>query len=253
MSEDREVLLARILALDHEIRTLEGALAAVVEETGAVLALRKIREAARAFLEEVRAAVWATEKVLVSRDDSDPATSAVLADLHNLPIAIANFRRLVDEETKRVYQTSSPDSEDWRHSLSQFEMRMTEHRRTLYDIRREVEGTASLDRAGAGLWRAFSDLQREHTLLLGDSFSLLAGAWTRRMQVDQGVFDVVDRLLKEIGDRLYRAPVAIPADAEISFEGMSAVSLQFADTSVWNLPAVALTNMATSLQDGPNP
>jgi hypothetical protein len=236
MAEDGDVLLARTLALDRQLQTLRAALTVVAEETRAVVALRTIRHAAHELMADVHSAVSETERLFW---DADSASWDLLAAVRMLPDTIRGFLTLVTEEATQVSEESPIDPAGWQESLSQIENRIDYHRSELIRIRRQIQAGEGLDPAGPRLWREFSQLQREHTLLLGDSFSLLSGAWTRRMQVDQGVFAVVDRLQKEIGDHRSRGALAIPAEVEISFEGTSAVALQFADTSVWNLPVVA--------------
>jgi hypothetical protein len=241
MSADREVLLARAGALDREIRVLQAALDAVAQQTRPVVAVRTIRESARKFLTEAYAAIGELEEVVPSRTNADPDFFARFSHLKPLRKALDDFARIVEEEAREAFATTPLPPDGWRTSLSELEERTTRHRRELLGVAHEIKDNPSLDPAGPGLWQAFTAIQSNHTRLLADSFSLLAGAWTRRMQVEQGVFELADRLLRELG-RLrfgFGPTVVIPAEVELSIADVSAVTLAFADTTVWNLPVLA--------------
>jgi hypothetical protein len=238
MSEGQEVLTARLDAVEHETKALSDALDTLAQEGKEAVALWTIRNAAHDFVRQTLAETREVERIVDS--GAGHGSPEIEARLETLARRVEDFYDLVRRETQ-VSEGRRLRADEWRNSLWGFQDRAERHRHQLYALRQEMSDRAVTDVAGTGSWHRFIVLENEHRVLLNDAFSLLAGASTRRMQVDQGVFEVADGLLRDLSRQvpLVSQATAIVAEGEIYLERTPAVALRFADTSVWGLPAAA--------------
>jgi hypothetical protein len=238
MIEGQEVLVARLDAVEHETKALSDALDTVAQEGKEAVALWTIRNAAHDVVVQTYAEIGEVERIVDS--EGGHGSVEIEARLEALARGVEDFYVLVRRETQ-VSEGRRLRADEWRNSLWGFQDRAERHRHQLYALRQEMSDSAVTDAAGIGSWHTFTVLENEHRVLLNDAFSLLAGASTRRMQVDQGVFEVADGLLRDLSRQVPHVSqaTAIVAEGEIYLERTPAVTLRFADTSVWGLPAAA--------------